>query len=460
MNLSAPAASESEPVFTPSVGGSATERFLRVQHIIALISCVVIAISVVFARRKLFFIPGKVPLIYFASVFTMLWGLGVFAWVLRHRRSIDIRLMLREAWALLLYYAVSMALLVIVLIRARFSSAILHMTFNYWVLYPAVPLAWLMGKVSGKQARKVLPVLMLTLASIGFIVSAGELLAAFGHANPIGDLIVWYNRINLPLASWTWNHTEALRIIGYSFDPNYFAFFALIGIIWALCGRDRIVLRLIVLAENSFMLFFSASRGVFVTFLIVLIVWALVYRRWFGALFRGRRASSITLIIVVVVLVAAVFSVAARGPLSSMVSRMGSAVSAVQKQGFTTETLDLLSNGRGALWGDALRLIQEKPLGHWLAERQLSKISFHNDYLVMWVTGGPLLFFAFILLLVWMGRRRTPSSNRGLPLLLALTCALTSFFYNIFQFGAVLPLVFFILGVYAQSRGKAVATDG
>ncbi len=426
------------------------KRFLHTQYVIAIISCVVIAVSVVFAKRRPFFFPIETQL-YFASVLAVLWGLFVAGWIIAKRRVFDVPQLLREAWPLLLYYALSMALLVVVLLRAHFSSAILHMTFNYWALYPAVPLAWFMARAGGKQTGKMMPVFMLVLTSLGFVLCLGQLFQALGFTNPIGNLLVWFHKVNLPLDSWVWTPREAIRLTGYSFDPNYFAVFVLTGIAWALCGRDRVTIRAVVLAQSTFMLFFSASRGVLLALVIVVIAWAIIYRRWLLARLRGAgRVALLASLGVVVVVVVGAGAYMAQGHVPAMMSRVGSSVSEIQQHGLTAKSLDVLSNGRGELWVDAIHRIKENPLGSWLVERQLSAKSYHNDYLVALLTGGPLMLIALIVLLVWMWRRKTASENRALPVLLALICALTSFFYNIFQFGAVLPLIFFLLGVYTR----------
>ena len=413
-----------------------------------------IALSVVCARWRPFFLPFETQL-YLVSVLMTLWGLFVAVWAITKRAEFDIKALLIKSWPLLLFYALSFLILIIATVRAHFSSTILHMTFNYWFLYPAVLLAYYMGRIGDRFARKGIPALMLTISSIGFVLSVGQLLQDVGFANPVGGLVVWIRQVNLPLSTWVWNHVESIRLTGYSFDPNYFAFFALVGVVWALCGRDRMLLRVIVLAESAFMLFFSASRGVFFSAFVVLIAWVIVYRRFFAQRLKAcfstskRRALSIT---VIVVLVVALFAggtlLAARGSSLSLVGRITASLTEIRSNGLTTKSIDMILNGRGALWEQGIRLIEEKPWGHWLVERELSKMSFHNDYLVTLITGGPLFFASLIMLLVWMWRQRMRPAFRGLPVLLTLTCAFTCFFYNIFQFGAVLPLVFFLLGTY------------
>jgi len=447
-----------------SVRKNTVGRFLQGQYLVALISCVVIALSVVFAKRRPFFFPIETQL-YFASVITVLWGLFVVGWIIAKRRIFDLPQMLREAWPLLVYYALSMLLLGVALIREQFSSAILHMTFNYWVLYPAVPLAWFMGKAGSSQLRKLMPIFILCLTTFGFILCLGQLFQDLGHTNIIGDLLVWFHNVNLPLDSWIWTPGEALRLTGYSFDPNYFAVFVLTGIVWALCGHDRIVIRALVFVESCFMLYYSASRGVLLAFLLVVLACLIGYRHRLVtkvkedlSTIQGRVLIT-GLVSVVIVAVLGLGFLAVKSDMSSMVSRVGTSVVAIRQHGLTADTLDTLSNGRGELWVSALRLIKARPLGYWRVERQLSAKSFHNDYLVAWLCGGPVLFLSFIVMLIWMGRLRVPSAQRVLPFALMIVCVVTGFFYNIFQFGAVLPLVFFILGAYSIT-GKRVSAHG
>ncbi|MCL2881983.1 MAG: CDP-glycerol glycerophosphotransferase family protein [Coriobacteriia bacterium] len=439
------------------------------QKWLAIVSLFVIGATVLYVKKWAFFIP-HFPKMFFGPFLVLALGLVVACGVFFSRScEIDRKALLREALPLIIYYAVTFAVLIAGTLRAhdplvRVAGSI---ATNYWMLYAALPFAYLIGVVNRRTPRRWIAFFFVVIMTVAVISGLGELLRDFGISNPVGNFFYWLNQVaNRPFASWSWNHIESLRLTGFTNNPNIFGYFAVIAFAWACTGKGDRMARIIVAVESLLVVFFSASRTSLLALLAVLICVTVIYRKDIKAFCfatRRRKALFFTVLAVLGVAVVAVVVMAlTRQRLADfgLLGRLVSADQQVNAQGsgsLTSQLLNALMSGRGDLWTAAWRVISAHPWGAWLTVMQMFSMNVHNDFLASWLQGGPLMFAAFVALMAWMATRKTEPASRALPLCLCLISVITSLFDNTFTVAYSPHLVFFLLGVYSISTTEYAA---
>jgi len=450
---------------------SPAEALPASQKWLALISLFVIGLTVLYVKKWAFFIP-RFPKMFFGPFLVLVLGLVVACLVFFRRRcEIDRKALLREALPLIIYYAVTFAVLIAGSLRTadplvRMGGVI---ATNYWMLYAALPCAYLIGVVNRSTPRRWIALFFVVIMTVAVISGLGELLRDFGVSNPVGNFFYWLNQVaNRPYASWSWNHIESLRLTGFSNNPNIFGYFAVIAFAWACTGKGDRALRIIVAVESLLVVFFSASRTSLLALLAVLICVAIIYHKDIkAACFATRRRRALffgALALLVVACIAVAVLVAAGQRLADLgiLGRLASADRRLGAQGgsLSAQVLNALMSGRGDLWTAAWQIIAAHPWGAWLTVMQMFSMNVHNDFLAAWLQGGPLMCAAFIALLVWMAMRKTEATSRALPLCLCLISVITSLFDNTFTVAYSPHLVFFLLGAYSLSTAAERAERG
>jgi O-antigen ligase len=361
--------------------------------------------------------------------------------------------LIRRTWPLLLFYGLSLLILVVSVVRMHFATSTIHLIANYVLLYLAAPGAYYLAWTQREQFRKGIAALMLAIMITALVFVLAELLGYLHITNFLTSAMMSYDKLNLPLFEWRWYQTpaEPFRAAAFSFDPNFLGIFMLIVAVWAASDKDHLKTRIFCFASSVLVLILSASRGALLAAVVVLIVWLVVYRHSITGHFKRiantpqKRFGLIAVTVAVVLLIVL-------GTAPGIVQRLADSLTTFRAEGITSKTFDVVMSGRGAIWSNALHLIKEAPLGHGLTERLVSARAIHNDYLSALVSGGPVLLVSLLALIAWMGRRKMPMRSKALALSCALICAVTGLVYNTFQFSAVLPLILFVLGANEKEQ--------
>jgi len=477
-----------------STGTQRGSRYLPVQIILAVLGFLALAIIMVVPERHLFFIGG-LPRLNFAPAFIVIVAAITllcsyfFPRIQISPNGEDTRRFVQKHLPLLAFCVFNIIFVIIAYTRATYfnpDAATIHPRFwaSLLFLQLAMLCAFYLGRKLAWTGTQILGIVLVTVMGLMLTLQTGEFFHLHGLDNPIG---YWVRSFNLeefwPNSPWIWQYPETVRAMGLGRVPSHYAFTSLVVLCWALSSKGMRGLRMAGLIFAVLSIYLAGVRTAFIALLVIAIVY-LIYLAKQQGFFGWIRRNAIQLFSVTAILLALLGGIYLltgtqhfnRGiPTSTDISAvMAPPVSALPTQTTQMQAIEaedtpqdyceenglsdmlwVFTSGRTEVWGEAIELIKENPLGTWQMPASVLKQASHahNDVLERLLGAGPISLMLYIWLIWWMAFKVRAPQAPAFPLLFAT--AIVSFGLLDVTFAQIVftPVGFLILGYLIVVKG-------